>query len=74
MSERHRCNGWAYALCSQWAIGVVYQRYPDGGWEAQYVCMRHFLEITATLGSRVTTPTHVELHAFDSIGPAWSRS
>jgi hypothetical protein len=74
MKTPHRCNGWAYQLCTLPAIGTVYQGYADRSWDAQYICLSHFLEIVATLDSRVLTPTHVELHATDSIGPSWTRT
>lgn len=73
MTTPHRCSGWAYELCTRSAIGVMYQRYAGGGWEAQYICMRHYLEVAATLDSRVEVPVDIELHALESTGPSWTR-
>jgi hypothetical protein len=68
-----RCQGWAYELCYDKPVGVMYQGYVDGHWEAQPICTRHFLVVAATFDSRVELPLHCELHGFDSIGPEWTR-
>ncbi len=74
MKHPVECQGWAYERCADQAVGVLYQGYADGYWEAQPICMRHFMIVVSSFKSRVELPTHAELHGFDSVGPAWTRA
>jgi hypothetical protein len=74
MTPRDHCQGWADELCAQAPVGILYQGYADRSWDAQLICLEHFLEVVATLDSRVTAPTHVELRAVGSLVPRWARA
>jgi hypothetical protein len=73
MKDRGECLGWAYEGCARAAIGILYQGYVDRHWESQPICLRHFLEVISTFESRTELPSRCELHAFDSVGPSWTR-